>query len=437
VKKLIIPAALALLTQTLGVAPARAADEAVIKEVLAILKERGIVDEKRYGELVEKNQAYETQQTSLLSRVIWTGDFRARYENFWFDEDALGNDAPNRNRARYRLRLGAVVPVNEWVTAGFRLASGETENRSTNRTLGKGSDFDRDTIAIDEAYLQLKLPIDFGSTTVVFGKQNNPFLWKNGKDYMTWDPDYSPEGLSLRWAMQPSSTVSVYANAGYFLIDENSDSRDPHFFGLQGGGQIQAAEKLALGGRVTWFSYGSLNNAFFVRHSLFGNTQFNCPTPPAVGPCDTGLSHNSDRSFDQIELSAFARSTHFEQWPVLLHAHYTKNLDAAKPPGEDAQDTGWGIALEVGDAKQFALLAVGYYALEADFAPAYYIDSDLTDGVTNRNGWAFSATRQLLPNTELTLELFMSDAIDKSALFSTSIANSERLRLRTDVTVKF
>jgi hypothetical protein len=422
VKRHIIALALGLLGSSLDAAPSAAADEAVIQEVLAILKERGIVDEKRYGELVEKNQAYETQQASLLSKIIWTGDFRARYENFWFDEDPLGNEADNRNRARYRLRIGAVVPVNEWVTAGFRLASGETENRSTNRTLGRGSDFDRDAIAIDEAYLQLKLPIDVGSTSVVFGKQNNPFLWKNGKDYMTWDPDYSPEGLSLRWAMQPASAVSVYANAGYFLIDENSDAKDPHFFGLQGGGQVQAAEKLAIGGRVTWFSYGSLNSAFFTRQSAFGNV---------------GLSDNSDGSFDQIELSTFARSTHFEQWPVLLHAHYAKNLDAASLPGEGEQDTGWGIALEVGDAKQIALLGVGYYTLEADFAPALYTDSDLVDGFTNREGWAFYATRQLFPNTDLTLELFMSDALEEAALFSTSVANSERLRLRTDVSVKF
>jgi hypothetical protein len=423
VKKLIIAVAVALLAQTLDAAPSAAADEAVIQEVLAILKERGIVDEKRYGELVDKNKAYETKQASLLSKVIWTGDFRARYENFWFDEDALGNEADNRNRARYRLRIGAVVPVNEWLTAGFRLASGETENRSTNRTLGAGDDFDRDAIDIDEAYLQLKLPIPASSSSLVFGKQNNPFVWKNGKDYMTWDNDYSLEGLSLRWSMQPSETVGLFGNAGYFLIDENSGAKDPHFFALQGGGQLQVAEKIALGGRATWFSYGSLNTAFFTRNAAFGNV---------------GLSDNSDGSFDQLELSWFARSTHSTAWPVLVHAHFTKNLDAVDLPGEGEQDTGWGVALEVGDSKQIALLGVGYYALEADFAPALYTDSDLTDGYTNREGWAFYATRQVLPNTELTLELFMSDALDESALpFGVSIANSDRLRLRTDVTVKF
>jgi hypothetical protein len=422
VKKSVIAAALALLSGFAPAAPVAAADEAVINEVLAILKERGIVDEKRHAELVEKNKAYETKQASLLGKVVWTGDFRARLENFWFDQDSLGNEADNRHRARYRLRIGAAMPVNEWLTAGFRLASGETENRSTNRSLGVGDDFDRDTIAIDEAWLQVKLPIDVGSSALVFGKQNNPFLWKNGKDYMTWDPDYSLEGLSLRWTMQPTQALSVFGNAGYFLIDENASAKDPHFFALQAGAQVQAAEKIALGGRATWYSYHSLNTAFFGRQNAFGNV---------------GLSDNSDGSLDQIELGAFARSTHSAEWPVLLHAHFTKNLDAAVLAGEGKQDAGWGVALEVGDAKQFALLGVGYYELEADFAPALYTDSDLTDGFTNRKGWAFYGTRQVFPNTELTLELFVSDALEESPLFSTSIANSERFRLRSDVVVKF
>jgi hypothetical protein len=422
VKKFLTAAALALLTGFTSAQPALAADEAVINEVLAILKERGIVDEKRHAELVAKNESYETKQKSLLSRVIWTGDFRARYENFWFDEDALGNEADNRHRARYRLRIGAVVPVNDWLTAGFRLASGETDNRSTNRTLGAGLDFDRDTIAIDEAYLQLKLPIDVGSTTLVFGKQNNPFVWKNGRDYMTWDNDYSPEGVSLRWTMQPAATVSVFGNAGYFILNENGGAKDPHYFALQAGGQVQAAEKIAVGARATWTDYRSLNTAFFTRHGLFGNV---------------GLSDNADGSISQMGLSGFTRASYSATWPVLLFAHYTKNLDAVNLPGEGEQDTGWGIGLEVGDAKQLALVGVGYYALEADFAPALYIDSDLTDGFTNRTGWTVYGTRQILPNTELTLELFISDALDTSAPFATSIANSERFRLRTDVSVKF
>ena len=421
-KKYVMALLAALLAQMLSATSASAADDAVIQEVLGILKERGIVDDAKYRELIARNTAYETKQASLLSKIVLTGDFRGRFENYWFDRDALGDQTDARNRLRYRLRVGAVMPVNEWFSAGFRLASGESENRSTNRTLGAGVDFDRDRFELDEAWLQLKLPIESAPTAVVFGKQSNPFLWKNGKDYMTWDPDYSLEGLSLRTTAQPTAQLGLFANAGYFVIEESRTTKDPHFYGVQAGATLQAAPALQLGGRVTWFSYGSLNAGFFGRQAAVGNV---------------ALSEHGDGHFNQLESSVFARAAFSPRWPVLLHAHLAKNLDAGAIASAGKQDLGWGVALEVGDAKQFALLGAGYYALEADFAPALYTDSDLTDGITNREGWAFYAARQILPNTELSLELFVSDELQNGAPFATSVTAAERVRLRSDVSVKF
>jgi hypothetical protein len=59
------------------------------------------------------------------------------------------------------------------------------------------------------------------------------------------------------------------------------------------------------------------------------------------------------------------------------------------------------------------------------------------DGFTNREGWAFYASRQILPNTELSLELFMSDELENGLPFVNSVTAAERLRLRSDVIVKF
>jgi hypothetical protein len=415
------PFALAGLLLGAAVPAVAADDQAVIDEVLAILKDRGIVDDARYNELVAKNEAYEKQQTSLLSKVVWTGDFRARLEGFWYDEDETGSDPDNRNRVRYRFRIGAALPVNEWLTAGFRLASGESDPRSTNRSLGVGLDFDRDVIAIDEAYLQLKLPIDFGSAAFVVGKTQSPYQWKMGKDYLLWDPDLNPEGVTLKWTMKPSESLDLFANTGYYFVNEQSERNDPHFFALQGGGQWAPFEHWALGARVGWFDYGSIDDTFHTRAAALGNV---------------ALADNAG-DFDLVEFSAYARAAYSERWPLLLHGHFAQNLDAESIGGAGKQDTGWGLALEVGDPKQVGLLGVGYYSLEADFAPALYIDSDLTDGVTNREGWTFYGARQVLPNTELSLTLFLSDAIKEGAPFAVSVAGSERIRMQTDVVVKF
>jgi len=101
-------------------------------------------------------------------------------------------------------------------------------------------------------------------------------------------------------------------------------------------------------------------------------------------------------------------------------------------------DTGWGGGIEIGNKKRSVMLGAGYYRLEANFWPSQFIDSDLTDGVTNREGPTFYAVRQVLPNLDLGLELFVSSEIeDDRPTFDDSLRNAERYRLRTDVQVRF
>src|SRR4029453_9722756 len=120
---------------------ARAKANPALVETLQIMRDRGMIDDAKYGELVAKNQAWEQSHPSWLSRLEWSGDLRGRLENFWYEEDPFGVDSEDRTRARYRLRVGARAKINEVVTAGFRLASGAADdNRSTNETLGQEND---------------------------------------------------------------------------------------------------------------------------------------------------------------------------------------------------------------------------------------------------------------------------------------------------------
>ena len=102
------------------------------------------------------------------------------------------------------------------------------------------------------------------------------------------------------------------------------------------------------------------------------------------------------------------------------------------------EDTGWGLGVEVGDKKKLAMLGIGYFHLEANFWPAQFTESDLLDGFTNRKGWAFYVAREILPNTELGVQLFVSDPIRSSTTsFATSVSGADRVRLQTDLLVKF
>ncbi len=417
---------------------ARAADDgSVVQEVLGILKERGIVDQQEYERLALKNASYEKKQsTSFLSKIQWSGDMRLRLENFYYDEDALGNEQDDRSRFRYRLRVAALAPINDYVDAGFRLASGEDDLRSTNQSAGRNDeDFDPDSIFIDQAYVTFKAPKDWmgegGYLKATGGKIANPFLWKNSKDYMLWDNDINPEGGAIQLALKPAELWTLYANTGYFVLDENTAASDPHVLGVQGGFDVMPNEVVSLGTRATWYEWQSLDADFYGRgvDGTGGSTA-------SAGNLPGGLSDGS--KFGAGELAAYLRWAGIEAWPVRVFGHYAQNFDAEDTLGADEEDTGWGAGLEIGDPKKFVLIGGGYYELEANFWPSQFTDSDLFDGVTNRKGWTVYAARQIFTNTELNLTLFSSDEIEDSVPpFEDSVANADRFRLQTDIVVKF
>lgn len=398
------------------------AEEPVIGEVLQIMRERGLIDEAKHAELVSRNAAYEEENTGLLGKIEWSGDLRARLENFWYDEDDLGSERANRTRGRYRLRIAAKAKVNEWTTVRFRLASGLDDIRSTNVSFGNVNDFNNDGIRIDQAFIEFKAPKPWlgenNSLKLLVGKSSNPFRWKNGKDYLIWDSDITPEGASLLFESRPYENTRAYATVGYYISDENSTSQDPHVTAVQGGVDYAPSELVDVGLRGSFYSFASLNPEFLMRSSVAG----------AV----------TDDGFRTFEIAGYARYKGIEDWPILLYGHYARNLDAGTAAMSSDEDTGFGVGLEVGDKKKNVKLGFGYYLSEANYFPAQFTDSDLFDGRTNRKGFTVYGSRQVLPNTDLNVTLFKSDEL-RSGLptFETSVRNADRIRLQTDIVVKF
>ena len=435
-RKLTAWAGVCALAAALGASGARAGDpEPVIEDVLEILKERGIVDEGQYADLVAKHQSWETKNGPLLGRIEFFGDMRLRYENFWYDEDEFGVDRSNRNRLRYRLRLGGKAKINDYVDAVFRLGSGENDHRSNNRTLGFDPDFGPDALFIDQAYLALKAPKEWfpdASIAATAGKVQNPFLWKSGKYDLLWDGDINPEGIGVQLGYAPGEALKLFGNAGYFIVKENGSSVDPHVLGIQAGAIWAPAEDVEVGARLAWYSWRSLDEPFFERAAAFGTI---------LDGLTSGAPTNAADVYDTGDLSLYVRLDTVEGWPILVYGQIAKNFSAESSDlfgSAGREDLGWGIGVEVGDKKKLVSLGVGYFALEANFWPAQFTDSDLADGFTNRKAWAFYATREILPNTELGVTLLVSDEIRPStSSFATSVSGADRIRLQTDLIVKF
>lgn len=409
----------------------------VVEEILGVLRERGILDPSEHDRLVSRYQAQEADRHDALPRIRLSGDLRLRGEAFWYDEDAV-DDRSNRYRGRYRARIAADADVNDWMTAHVRLASGQGDNRSANTSFGRpGPDFDSDPIYIDRASLAMRPPEHWlpPATTAVLegGKQPNPFLWKAARDSMLWDNDITPEGVALRGRGEVAKGLHVFANAGYFVIDENSGTdTDPELLGAQLGAEWADAP-LAAGLRASWYGFRSLDHAFLERgEDGTGGVTNSAGNLPGLFAGD---------SLDVGELGGYVGWHGIEGWPLTLFGYVSNNFSAERSPlAPDAGDESlaWLVGFEVGDKEHVASLGAAYIHLEANAFPSQYVDSNLVDGETNREGLAFQGMRQILPNADFIVTLFLSDALDDTLPdFEDSVGGSERLRLQTDVVVGF
>lgn len=198
------------------------------------LVEKGILTVQEANDLraeVDKDftKAYAVKSGMQDWVTAWklNGDFRGRFEGFY-------SDNPNfvdRNRWRYRLRVGLTAAMKNDIEVGSRLASGEVNGDpiSTNQTLQDNAS--KKPVTIDLAYAKWS-PLNTaewaGSFTL--GKMDNPFVLSD----MLFDPDYTPEGAAQQLSHNLSSRQALKLNLGEFILDElGASSKDPYLVGAQ------------------------------------------------------------------------------------------------------------------------------------------------------------------------------------------------------------
>lgn len=426
---------------------AEGTDKSVVDEILNVLHERGDLDQADYERLVSKNAEHEKKQSaSWTSRIAISGDLRARYEGFFFHPDQIA-DLENRHRGRYRARIGVAATINDYATAVVRVASGEGDLRSTNRSFGRsGPDFDPDDIYIDLAYAQLRnrdgqIPVVGGIATLQAGKVPNPFLWKIGKDSLLFDNDITPEGVSVAYAVSPWQGIRLFSNAGFFVLDENFSTtgvnKDPKLIGLQLGTEFTPSSPFAFGFKSSWYGFRSLDASFVSR----GVNGAGSVTQSAGNLVDGLTGDATGGSMDVGALDAYGSWRGIDDWPVTLYGSLARNFDAESSrlyPRAGRNGDAWMVGFELGDKARWLKLGSGFVHVEANAFPSMLIDSDLVDGTTNREGWLFYGSRQLFSNTDLNVALFSSDGIeDQLPAFQHTLSGSKRLRAQIDLDMKF
>lgn len=413
-----------------------------MQDLIMVLRDRGVIDESDYESIAARNAAYEEQQRQdRMPALSFWGDFRFRSENFWYQKDDTGFEHRDRHRLRYRFRLNGKAEINDHADVLVRFVSGGDDLRSTNQTLGSGVDFNTDDFRIDLAYARVS-PFAHGrlgeNGTLYFelGKVPNPFVWKKGKDFMLWDHDITLEGTSMLMTWAPVDGLETFVNGGYYVLDENSSAKDPHMWAGQVGFHAKPASSVEFGGRASYFRFDALDAAFHMRtvDGTGGATE-------GGGNIIDGLTGSpGGHSLQVIEASGYLGLLTDTDWPVLLYGSWSNNLSAEDSglTTADADSMAWGAGVEVGDAKKFVKLGVGYWHIAANAFPSQFIDSDLFDGYTNREGWAAYASRAIWKNTTLDLTAFLTDEIEPNVPpYGDSVPNADRVRLQADLVFKF
>ncbi|MCK9996641.1 MAG: putative porin [Candidatus Krumholzibacteria bacterium] len=374
------------------------------------------------------------------------GSMRGRYEAMSFSENADGSKKETRGRIRYRLRLDGKALINPKAQFYFRLASG-TDSRSGNVTLGDPADYAPNALSIRYAALVYspwdmgKLPDEKGHWKFDFGRVKNPYIWKgHGKDMMLWDGDISLTGAGTQFDRKLGDSGSIFVNAGYYAIDENGKGeKDPYLAPVQLG-LLFGEGKTTFGIRGSYYYMNELDADFVSRGVNGENIDGSDGATSSGGNVEDGLTGSADGGrLAVVSTQAFA-STALGSVPLTLSGGYSDNTSAKASvmfPGVGKNSIAYNIGLEGGAKKKALMLGAGWYHTEANAFPSQFIDSDLLDGYTNREGLLIYLSKTIMKSTDFNVQFFSSNAIATDPGLEGSANNAKRDRLQVDILYKF
>jgi len=304
---------------------------------------------------------------SWSERIALDGDFRYRYERI---SPEVG-DTRTRNRIRARANIKADVADN--IEVGFGLATGGEDPVSTNQTLGGGGT--SKGVVLNLAYVDWEA-ID--GLHLFAGKFRNP-LYRAGGQPLTWDGDWTPEGLALKYRRN-----WFFANVlgNYFESDTSRDNDN-----LSWGGQIGASGTIGdvkLAGGLGYYSIPTQGETTIFGDpadpgDFFGNTAIE----PGGLPCGTTPDTECQYLYDYELTQVFAEAVFdLGEWPALVFFDYVNNSD----PSDD--DTGWTLGGKIGQARDRGQMQFTYYYADkgADSMLGLVTDSDFGGGGTDSKG---------------------------------------------------
>ncbi len=372
------------------------------------------------------------QVPQWVNKITPFGDVRVRNESFW------QSGSPDRNRDRFRLRVGATVKVNDQTQVGFRLASGKASDPiSNNQTFSDTFGFK--SVNIAEAYLKFAPTTLIGLSrpifTVMGGKFYNPmYAPASAPNMLQFDRDLAPEGgFENIKAIESKDGVirGLGLNLSQFVFSENSASSEGALFGFQGLANLAFGNVLAnvaLGdsyySKASWIGKARnsnsdlniTNNVTLSDGEIVGGKPVD---PSKLGPNGDGKDANGKpititgfvSDYNIVDLAGDVTvPTPWWDFPVNVFGDFAYNTAA-----KTSEDVGWQIGARVGRYadRNDMFLTYEYEQLQTDAVLSAFGDSDFgRSGGTNTKGHVIQAGYVVLKNLSLLSTLYIDKPID-------------------------
>mgnify|MGYP001216188411 FL=1 len=359
-----------------------------------------------------------TNAAGWTQRIQLKGDLRYRNERF----DVEG--AADRDRDRIRARAGFTARINDRWRTELVLATGRSDHRSANQSLGElGA---RKDFGLDLAYAQWSPDERF---TLTLGKMRQQ--WIRPDESLFIDGDINPEGLAAAY----THSSGLFANAHQYWLTERSQLSDSTLTAVQAGwrGELGSGVRLTIG--AGYYDYGAVRGRTLPapdEFDPFGNSTFTAapggggPCHPAVGVGERCLANDYDIAevFGEVSFELGGR-------PLTVFAEYGRNRAA------DELDTAYGAGVTWGRVRDARSWEIGYVYqdIERDALFAQFVDSDFADGQTDSRGSVIRVGYGLDQNFAFSASYFLNE-LNVSGLGSGGARRDYR-RLQLDLNFRF
>jgi polyhydroxyalkanoate synthesis regulator phasin len=398
-----------------------------------------------------------------IDRMVWEGSLRLRAEKDRFPKGNptpfnfnaangtnLANTTQDRNRLRLSAKLGVKADINEWMTAGVRITTGNLNDPiSPNQTQEAASS--KYTVGLDRAFVNAKIR---PWLNVVGGRFANPWF---STDLM-WDPDLAFDGVAASFTPKINDQLSSFITVGAFPIDEiekssTNQAKSKWMYGSQAGIKWAFANKSLATLGIAYYDFkdveGVSNGLNFGPNGPYsatvpafrtkGNSTFDINGGQAASG---GELYGLSSQFKELNITGQVDLGNFDPVHIILTGDYVKNIgfdkkEIAKRTGQknlDEKTNAYQLKVSVGmpetyDAGHWQAFAA-YKRVEADSILDSFTDSDFYLGGTNAKGFVLGASYGIDKNAWITARWFSADEISPR---KTSITGSPLSPLSIDV----